>query len=85
MCNVTCTGDLLCFLHADTHPPKNLVNIVKGVMSQPRSVLGGFRTIIQTDGNRLQGMTLHHWIKTYYIAAIVRPLSFVRYTYQGIA
>ena len=77
-------GDLLCFLHADTHPPKSLVNIVKGVMAQPQTVLGGFRTIIQTDGKQLRGMTLHHLVKTYYIAALVRPLSFLRYGTAGI-
>lgn len=69
---------MLCFLHADTHPPRDLVNVIKGVMSHPKTVLGGFRTTIQTDGKTLQGMTLHHLVKTYYIAAFVRPLSFIR-------
>lgn len=71
-------GDLLCFLHADTQPPNELVAVVRGVMANPDNVLGGFRTIIQTHGKRLQGMTLHHLVKTYYIAMFLRPVAFVR-------
>lgn len=75
-------GNLLCFLHADTHPPHELVNVVRGVMADPNKVLGGFRTIIQTDGRRLHGMTLHHLVKTYYVALLLRPLAFARYIIQ---
>ncbi|KAL0037584.1 hypothetical protein WJX77_003760 [Trebouxia sp. C0004] len=71
-------GDLLCFLHADTQPPNELVAVVRGVMANPNIVLGGFRTIIQTHGKTLQVMTLHHLIKTYYIAMFLRPVAFVR-------
>ena len=76
--SVLIAGDLLCFLHADTQPPKELVAVVRGVMNNSKNALGGFRTIIQTDGKRLHGMTLHHLVKTYYIAALLRPLAFVR-------
>ena len=77
-CCMLFAGDLLCFLHADTQPPKEMVAVVRGVMDNSKNVLGGFRTIIQTDGKRLHGMTLHHLVKTYYIAALLRPLAFVR-------
>jgi len=77
-CSCCAAGDLLCFLHADTQPPTELVAVVRGVMANPNNVLGGFRTIIQTHGKRLQGMTLHHLVKTYYIAMFLRPLAFVR-------
>ncbi|DBA74661.1 TPA: hypothetical protein ACH3X2_009411 [Trebouxia sp. C0005] len=62
----------------DTQPPNELVAVVRGVMANPNNVLGGFRTIIQTHGKRLQGMTLHHLVKTYYIAMFLRPMAFVR-------
>ena len=71
-------GDLLCFLHADTQPPHEVVSVIRGVMTHPNVVLGGFRTVIQTDGRRLHGMTLHHLVKTYYIALFLRPLAFAR-------
>ena len=75
-------GSMLCFLHADTHPPRELVSVVRGVMADPNKVLGGFRTIIQTDGRRLHGMTFHHLVKTYYVALLLRPLAFARYRIQ---
>jgi len=68
----------LCFLHADTQPPEELVAVVRGVMANPNTVLGGFRTAIQTNGRRLHGMTFHHLIKTYYIAMFLRPVAFAR-------
>lgn len=71
-------GDLLCFLHADTQPPHEVVNVIRGVMAQPNTVLGGFRTVIQTDGKRLHGMTFHHLVKTHYVAMLLRPLAFAR-------
>lgn len=77
-----CAGSLLCFLHADSHPPHELVSVVRGVMADPNKVLGGFRTIIQTGGRRLHGMTFHHLVKTYYVALLLRPLAFARYEYH---
>lgn len=71
-------GDLLCFLHADTHPPHEVVSVIRGVMTHPNIVLAGFRTTIQTEGRRLHGMTFHHLVKTYYVAMLLRPLAFVR-------
>ena len=68
----------MCFLHADTHPPDELVAVVRGVMANPTTVLGGFRTIIRTNDKTLHGMTLHHLVKTYYIAMLLRPVAFVR-------
>jgi rSAM/selenodomain-associated transferase 2 len=72
------TGDLLCFVHADSTPPVQTVAVVRGVLSQHRTVLGAFRTTIEDEGRRLHFMTWHHLIKTYYVAAVMRPLSFVR-------
>ncbi|KAL3139075.1 hypothetical protein ABBQ32_005871 [Trebouxia sp. C0010 RCD-2024] len=71
-------SDLLCFLHADTHPPHEVVSVIRGVMTHPNIVLAGFRTTIQTEGRRLHGMTFHHLVKTYYVAMLLRPLAFVR-------
>ena len=44
--------DLLCFLHADTQLPHEVVSVIRGFMTQPNVVLGGFCTVIQTDGRR---------------------------------
>ena len=52
---------------------------VRGALAEGRAVLGGFRTVIRTeDGRRMKFMTAHQFIKTYYIAALLRPLAFLR-------
>ena len=51
---------------------------VRRALADGRTVLGGFRTKIMLHGKRLEFMTTHQFIKTYYIAALLRPLSFVR-------
>ncbi|KAK9815414.1 hypothetical protein WJX72_003261 [[Myrmecia] bisecta] len=72
------SGNLLCFVHADSQPPLELVSVARRTLSNKHVVLGGFRTIIQLDGRVLWGMTAHQLVKTYYLPLIVRPLSFVR-------
>lgn len=41
-------------------------------------MLGGFRTIIVDQGRRLRFMTAHQLVKTWYLTALLRPLSFLR-------
>ena len=35
------TGDLLCFVHADSRPPLALVRIMRTTLADPRTVLAG--------------------------------------------
>ena len=52
---------------------------VRRALAEGRMVLGGFRTIIRAeDGRPLAFMTAHQLVKTYYIPALLRPLSFLR-------
>ena len=72
-------GDILCFVHADSQPPQSLVANARAVLSSPRTVLGGFRTLIRSgDEYTLRFMTAHHFVKTYYLPGLVRPLDFAR-------
>ncbi|WP_255399563.1 TIGR04283 family arsenosugar biosynthesis glycosyltransferase [Roseivirga sp. 4D4] len=65
-------GDILCFLHADTFAPKNLVQIVEETLSDNRIKLAGFRSIM--TGTCHQRMTTwHNRIKTYYAPFIYNP------------
>ena len=65
-------GDILCFLHADTFPPKNLVNVVNETLADESVVLAGFRSIMK--GNKTQHITsFHNRIKTYYAPFIYNP------------
>ncbi len=41
------SGDLLCFLHADTVPPSDLVTILRREFADRRTVLAGFLTSIE--------------------------------------
>ncbi|KAK9867809.1 hypothetical protein WJX84_009454 [Apatococcus fuscideae] len=73
------TGDLLCFLHADSLPPRQLVNAVRRTLFPPRTVLGGFLVLIKTAPDKLLWfMTGHHLLKTFYIPLLARPLSTFR-------
>jgi len=65
-------GDILCFLHADTFAPKNLVHIVEETLDDDRIKLAGFRSIM--TGTCHQRMTTwHNRIKTYYAPFIYNP------------
>lgn len=72
------TGDILCFVHADTRPPANLVSAVRYEMAEPCTVAGAFCTRIVHNGRLLWWMTLHHFAKTFYMPAILRPRGFLQ-------
>lgn len=71
---------MLCFVHADSQPPPTLVAEIRRTLRPPRTVLGGFRTLIcSDDGRMLRFMTTHHLLKTHYLPAVVRPLAYLRH------
>lgn len=41
-------------------------------------MLGGFRTVIMDGARRMRFMTAHQLVKTWYLVALFRPLSFIR-------
>jgi hypothetical protein len=71
-------GPLLCFVHADSQPPEELIPVIRKTLACRRTVLGGFRTLIKDRGRPLRFMTAHHLLKTYYLPALTRPLSLLR-------
>ena len=71
-------GDLVCVLHADTLPPKDMVAVIEGVLAEERIALAGFTPrICGPDGTRW-GTTAHNIAKTWYAPLITRPHLFVR-------
>ncbi|MBO3699508.1 TIGR04283 family arsenosugar biosynthesis glycosyltransferase [Roseivirga sp. E12] len=65
-------GDILCFLHADTFAPENLVTIVENTLRDDSIKLAGFRSIM--TGTCHQRMTTwHNRVKTYYAPLIYNP------------
>mmetsp|Transcript_18245 Transcript_18245/g.61986 ORF Transcript_18245/g.61986 Transcript_18245/m.61986 type:complete len:208 (+) Transcript_18245:326-949(+) len=71
-----CTGEQVVFLHADTLPPTDLVQLVNTTLSQPGIVCGGFLPLIVTGTTTYWFMTMHNILKTYYGPALLRPWSY---------
>lgn len=70
-------GDILCFLHADTKLPTDFVSIAETVLTEDRTALAGFVSIMR--GEKLRPITTaHNFIKTWYAPLLFRPLSFIR-------
>jgi len=51
---------------------------VRETLADARVVLGGFRTVITDRGRRLRFMTAHQLAKTWYLVALLRPLTLLR-------
>ena len=51
---------------------------MRKALQDKRVVLGGFRTVIKDGERPMIFMTAHQFIKTFYIAFLFRPLSFLR-------
>ena len=70
------TGDVLCFLHADTLVPDDLVMIVERTLADSAIAAGGFISI-------MTGVTTTHWgfallnvLKTYLMPMVLRPYQY---------
>lgn len=72
------TGDLLCFLHADTQPPADLVAVMRQELRDPQTVLAGFVPSIEVPGRRRWLLSFHNFISTYYAPLLFRPLSYLQ-------
>ena len=66
------SGDILCFLHADTFAPKDLVIVVEATLQNTSVALAGFRSIMKGAYNQ-RFTTVHNRIKTYYVPFIYSP------------
>ncbi|OEK07497.1 TIGR04283 family arsenosugar biosynthesis glycosyltransferase [Roseivirga misakiensis] len=73
------SGEILCFLHADTFPPTDLVKTVSETLNDG-VVLAGFRSIMKGTCNQ-RVTTFHNRIKTYYAPFIYNPY---RATFKGL-
>lgn len=70
------TGDVLCFLHADTLVPDDLVMIIERTLADSAIAAGGFISI-------MTGVTTTHWgfallnvLKTYLMPMVLRPYQY---------
>jgi rSAM/selenodomain-associated transferase 2 len=66
------SGDIICFLHADTFAETDLVQVVRDTLADKTVALAGFRSIM--TGTCHQRVTsFHNRIKTYYAPLIYNP------------
>lgn len=71
------SGDILCFLHADTIVPVDFIALAEEVLSNPRTALAGFISVMKGEKVR-RVTTAHNFIKTWYAPLLFRPLSFFK-------
>lgn len=74
----TAKGKILCFLHADTLVPDDLIAIVEKVLAKPKIAGGGFISLMTSSLQTRWGVSLHNYLKTYYAALIFRPHLFFK-------
>lgn len=67
------TGDILCFLHADTLVPDDLVGLMTQTLAHPNIVCGGFIALMCGNQSTRWGITLQNYLKTYIAALISHP------------
>ena len=72
------TGEILCFLHADTLVPDDLVAAIKQTLADPNVAGGGFISLMTGSITTRWGVSLHNYLKTYYAPLIFRPHLFFR-------
>jgi len=72
------TGDYLCFLHADTYVPHDLVSLISQTLFNPTIACGGFISIMSGLSGTRWGISLHNFLKTYYAPLLFHPWLFFR-------
>ncbi|MER3477153.1 MAG: glycosyltransferase, partial [Leptolyngbya sp. ERB_1_2] len=72
------TGDILCFLHADTQIPDDAIALMIQTLSDSSIACGGFISIMTGTHTTRWGISLHNFLKTYYAPLIFRPRLFIK-------
>jgi rSAM/selenodomain-associated transferase 2 len=74
------SGEVLCFIHADTWVPDDLVEIIERTLADPEVAGGGFVSLMAGSSKTRWWMSLHNFLKTYYAPLLFRPHLF----FQGL-
>lgn len=72
------TGEILCFLHADTTVPDDLVAVIERTLADQTVACGGFVSLMAGPQTTRWGVSLHNYLKTYYAPLLFRPHLFFR-------
>ena len=72
------TGDILCFLHADTTVPNDLITLIDKTLADPTVACGGFISLMAGSQRTRWGTSLHNYLKTYYAPLLFKPHLFFK-------
>jgi rSAM/selenodomain-associated transferase 2 len=72
------TGEILCFLHADTLVPDDIVAVIQKTLSDAEISGGGFISLMAGSQQTRWGFSLHNYLKTYYAPLLFRPHLFFK-------
>lgn len=72
------TGDVCCFVHADTIVPDDLITVIEKTLADPTIACGGFISIMTGTLNTRWSFTLNNYLKTYYAPLLFRPHLFIK-------
>ena len=73
-------ADILCFLHADTRVPDDLIAVIEHTLADPKISCGGFIALMAGAQTTRWGISLHNYLKTYYAPLLFKPHLF----FQGL-
>ncbi len=71
-------GDILCFLHADTEVPNDLIAVIEKTLADLTVACGGFISLMIGAQTTHWGIALHNYLKTYYAPLLFRPRLFLK-------
>ncbi|MGB7895721.1 MAG: glycosyltransferase [Microcoleus sp.] len=74
------TGEILCFVHADTLVPDDIVAVIQKTLSDAEIAGGGFISLMAGSQQTRWGFSVHNYLKTYYAPLLFRPHLF----FQGL-
>jgi rSAM/selenodomain-associated transferase 2 len=72
------TAEILCFLHADTSVPNDLITVILSTLTDKTVACGGFISLMAGAETTRWGMSLHNYLKTFYAPLLFRPYLFLR-------
>jgi rSAM/selenodomain-associated transferase 2 len=72
------SGDLLCFLHADTRLAVDAIRVMGQTLSDPRIAGAGFTSLMEGTRGVRWLTSFHNFIKTYYAPLLFRPVGYFK-------
>ncbi|MGE5657122.1 MAG: TIGR04283 family arsenosugar biosynthesis glycosyltransferase [Actinomycetota bacterium] len=72
------TGEILCFLHADTWIPDDAIAVIEQTLADPTVACGGFISLMTGPQTTRWGISLHNYLKTYYAPLLFKPHLFFK-------